>query len=279
MWGRTKEIFQKAWADTLDFFGWSPRQLIWPILFLAGWVVHGQWAPSSEAPGEELMLWATYTLAPIGAFGLLLFQWNFLCAPYRIEKSKNADLLAENAKLHARTPAVRMRLEQCLWGGRNIDAAPDQGVVCILLFLANTGDRPIAVARWLMHVEIDGSIHECMLTHHSGKITLSTVHGPIISYGSSEFIYEKMQKPLAQGEYVRGILIGYLPIEVISVTTHLVVHLSLEDIYGVVHKYSHDVHPEIGEPLYFPGVEMGRGFSGEGPQPKPSQGSDDQKQP
>lgn len=51
-----------------------------------------------------MMLWATYTLAPIGAFALLLFLWNFVCAPFRVERDRRKAAEAKLAEIGGQEP-------------------------------------------------------------------------------------------------------------------------------------------------------------------------------
>lgn len=84
-----REITKRGFSDTLKFFGWEKRSIIWPALVLAGAVLHYVVTGSFTGPKEELMLWVTYTLAPAGAFALILLAYNLICAPYRIEKDEH----------------------------------------------------------------------------------------------------------------------------------------------------------------------------------------------
>jgi hypothetical protein len=205
MRGRVTETLKKALADTLDFFGWSPRQLFVPaLLLLVGWGFPSQWAPTPEAPLEEVMLWLTYTFAPFGTFAILLFAWNLVCAPYRLQKLENDALRVENQRLLARTPVVRMDLSHCSWGGHNTIGNPDEGIVFVILSIANTGDRPISFVRWQLKVEIAGVRYACAMTHHTGTITLGNPNGETFTYGSDEFIYENVAKtPVSSRIYER----------------------------------------------------------------------------
>lgn len=84
-------VLARAWRDTRQFFDWSPKQLVWPALVGVGALLHLQWADTGEPVNEELMLWATYTLAPVGAFALLLFAWNLVRAPYKLIRERAED--------------------------------------------------------------------------------------------------------------------------------------------------------------------------------------------
>lgn len=124
-----RESLGRARDDTLSFFGWTPKLLIWPVLFGIGWLFHGQWAKDMGGPNEELFLWATYTLAPICAFAPLLFLWNLICAPYRMERDRRIALEASIPKM---TASDRIKTQQtfplweaaCLLAGTPVQKNP-----------------------------------------------------------------------------------------------------------------------------------------------------------
>ena len=90
---------EKAWIDTISFWDWK-RSLFIPVLFGIGWVLHKLWAePNSPEPKGEIMLWLTYTLAPVLIFTVGLFIYNLFCAPYRLEQEDHAATKARLAGL------------------------------------------------------------------------------------------------------------------------------------------------------------------------------------
>lgn len=83
-----KKYLIRAWSDTTSFFGWSWKQIVWPLLFIFGLYLHSQWSEDKNAPQQEILLWVTYTVAPATAFASALFFWNLVLAPYRIQKDR-----------------------------------------------------------------------------------------------------------------------------------------------------------------------------------------------
>ncbi|MGJ8562594.1 MAG: hypothetical protein ACSHXY_03480 [Alphaproteobacteria bacterium] len=94
------EIAKRGIADTFGFFGWTLRSLIWPALMLLGALMHYKATGSASGPKEELFMWVTYTLAPVGVVAILLLMFNLAAAPFRIERDahKKTKLLAIGAR-------------------------------------------------------------------------------------------------------------------------------------------------------------------------------------
>ena len=58
---------------------------------------------------DEIFLYITYTLIPIGSFAALLFLWNLLCAPYRIEKDAHNNTKNKLSNALKQIPSKRVR--------------------------------------------------------------------------------------------------------------------------------------------------------------------------
>lgn len=112
-----RQVLARAWQDTVRFFDWSPKQLIWPALFAVGLVFHHHSAESREAVTEEFVLWVTYTLAPAGAFAILLFTWNLVRAPYKLIRERAEDAERQLEAHRPRNSVERIASQQTfpLW--------------------------------------------------------------------------------------------------------------------------------------------------------------------
>ncbi len=95
------QVLRKALRDTRRFFGWNIRSIIvaaaFPVGFLLFWRLRG-----IDAAMTELYVLAAFTLAPIGAFALLLFLWNLFLAPSRLTAEQIRGLRGDIAKTFGR---------------------------------------------------------------------------------------------------------------------------------------------------------------------------------
>jgi len=81
---------ERAWKDTKASWNWK-QGLTALFVFTIGTIIHLKWAPSSSETTEEIMLWLTFSVAPVIALAVASFFYNLFCAPYRIEQD---DLIA-----------------------------------------------------------------------------------------------------------------------------------------------------------------------------------------
>lgn len=86
--GYPKRILIKGWIDTLDFFGWNWRTLIVPLLYLVGSIVFGLWQGKDKLLDKWIET-AAFGLVPVSGFAVLLFIYNVIAAPARLQA--NAD--------------------------------------------------------------------------------------------------------------------------------------------------------------------------------------------
>jgi len=80
-------IFRRAFRDTVRFFAenffGNLRNLLIPLLFIAGTAIHLYRFGWTEAM-EEINVFISYGLIPVGGFVVLLFVSNLILAPSRI---------------------------------------------------------------------------------------------------------------------------------------------------------------------------------------------------
>ena len=82
--GYIKRVLRKAGNDTLGFFGWNKKTLALPVFWVVGSLVY--WGVAGwSAMMNELLIAVSYGLIPVGAFAVLLFVYNFLAAPARLQ--------------------------------------------------------------------------------------------------------------------------------------------------------------------------------------------------
>ncbi len=80
-----QRVVIRAFGDTLSFFGWNRRTLALPALYIAGAAVH--WGIAGwDAVVSEVLATLAYGLVPVGGFAVLLFVWNWIKAPGRIQR-------------------------------------------------------------------------------------------------------------------------------------------------------------------------------------------------
>lgn len=91
-------------SDTLKFFEWRRKQLIWPALFAFGSLFHWWQGGKAMPVADEWRIYLLYSVAPAGVVAILLFLWNLVCALYRIER----DAHVETKKMLSAASAQRL---------------------------------------------------------------------------------------------------------------------------------------------------------------------------
>src|SRR2546428_1545741 len=109
----------RAWNDTRAFFGWNLRNLIWPGLYLIGFL--GLiWYKGLEFAMDEMVSYIFLSLIPVGTGVLLIFAYNFVQAPIRLmdeQEGRIADLERQVRPPADRREAIRARLEVAIREG------------------------------------------------------------------------------------------------------------------------------------------------------------------
>lgn len=86
-----KRVIRKAGDDTLGFFGWNKKTLVFPALWLVGSLIY--WAVAGwSAVMEELLKVVSFGLIPVGALVVFLYVYNLFAAPARIQATSNHDV-------------------------------------------------------------------------------------------------------------------------------------------------------------------------------------------
>lgn len=104
------KMLKRAWQDTKGFFGWNKKSLVFLLLYAVGlllyWVLQGV-----EAVKEEILFFLAFGLAPIGGFAILLFLWNSLRAPIRMEKQTKESHKEQVDELNTELEGVKQRVQ------------------------------------------------------------------------------------------------------------------------------------------------------------------------
>lgn len=105
-----RRVLGRAWQDTKAFFGWKRKTLIFLPLYAAGLCLYWLWQ-GREAVKEEIVVFLAFGLAPMGAIAVLLFIWNAISAPMRIEKDVKCERKKEVDKLNIELQESKQRLQ------------------------------------------------------------------------------------------------------------------------------------------------------------------------
>jgi len=76
---------ERAWKDTKTSFNWKQGVTAF-FVFMIGTLIHLKWAPSASETTGEIMLWLTFSVAPVIVLAVASFFYNLFCAPYRVER-------------------------------------------------------------------------------------------------------------------------------------------------------------------------------------------------
>lgn len=109
----------RAWNDTKAFFGWNLRILIWPGLYLLGFLGLIRYK-GLEFAMDEMISYIFLSLIPVGIGVLLIFAYNFVRAPIRLvgeQRGRIADLERQVRPPEDRREAIRARLEVAIREG------------------------------------------------------------------------------------------------------------------------------------------------------------------
>src|SRR5438132_486994 len=108
-----RKVRARAWNDTKAFFGWNLRILIWPGLYLLGFLGLIRYK-GLEFAMDEMISYIFLSLIPVGIGVLLIFAYNFVRAPIRLvgeQRGRIADLERQVRPPEDRREAIRARLE------------------------------------------------------------------------------------------------------------------------------------------------------------------------
>jgi len=92
---------ERAWKDTKTSFNWKQGVTAF-FVFMIGTLIHLKWAPSASETTGEIMLWLTFSVAPVIVLAVASFFYNLFCAPYTqlINIQKPWRLIRERAQLN-----------------------------------------------------------------------------------------------------------------------------------------------------------------------------------
>ena len=127
MWNVLRQFYEfylvalpvRAWNDTKAFFGWNVRILIWPGLYLLGFlglIRYKGWEFAIDEMVSNLFL----SLIPVGIGALLIFAYNFALVPIRLmdeQRGKIADLERQVRPPEDRREPIRATLEAAIREG------------------------------------------------------------------------------------------------------------------------------------------------------------------
>lgn len=157
-----RKAIRRGWSDSLASLGGPPLAFTLLVIPLVGFVLHfaiSGWA----AMAPEFDVWSVYGVAATGLVLLLLFSYHVVCAPYRIERDRIAQLEADLARAEAdlsansaRRPDLVIYIDN-ISCGRSLPGDDAVRLVLVSGFVANTGEMPSAAGGWSMSVYVDGS--------------------------------------------------------------------------------------------------------------------------
>ncbi|MEL7737907.1 hypothetical protein AAG614_05970 [Citromicrobium bathyomarinum] len=165
---------------------------------------------------------AISAMAGLGCAALLLFFWNLLSAPYRLERDR-ADAAderisaSENAVtglterlviLEERKGRLRITPGQIIYGGEVVDH-PDAAAFAVFAYLRNIGELPMASIGWGFKFRWKDGNEIIAPPTLGDNITMDH-----LNINHSDFLYEKSINPIPAG----GIIGGYL-LSMMSKTT------------------------------------------------------------
>ena len=101
-------FLKRAWADTHRLIGGWPTFIAIIILPLMGLSFH-YYVDGFVPMVSEAHIWLLYMLAPLWAAFLMLFSWNLVWAPYRIEKDAHLETKAQLDKFSSQNSFEKPR--------------------------------------------------------------------------------------------------------------------------------------------------------------------------
>ena len=102
-------ILTKAIKDTILFFGWNKRNLVWPLSIVSGFLVYWKWQGLDKVT-EEIQVFISFILVPAGAFAILLFLINAIKAPFLKAKENRGEYNVKVSSLEAELNSTKERL-------------------------------------------------------------------------------------------------------------------------------------------------------------------------
>lgn len=82
-----RNIFKRAFQDTIKFFGWNRKSITLPIFYASGLYLYWQFK-GIGAVRDTIIQFFAFGLIPVGGFAVLLFVWNLIQVPNRIKLDK-----------------------------------------------------------------------------------------------------------------------------------------------------------------------------------------------
>ena len=157
MAGYWLRVLHRAWTDTRRFFGWNKRTIVMPILFGVGSLFHLWWFGVS-AMMDEIDLFISYSLAPVGAFTILLFLWNMIAAPPRMEYEASQKAETTERELRSSQSILQAQVKKKQGNetlAKNLQVIFDNGSELLNQTPGNFGEWTGQVIAWFQEAEAE----------------------------------------------------------------------------------------------------------------------------
>lgn len=159
------QCITRAWTDTFRLLGgWG---LVFAVLAIpiVGFGLHA-YLQGPEAMTPEFQIWLIYGLASTGLVFTVIYVWNLVLAPYRIERDAHAETKSKLAKIEAQIPkqaaSRKLSAENRLAITSFLSDAPTKPPHLNVIFHANdeATDFAISIGDAIRSANIDCLVHD-----------------------------------------------------------------------------------------------------------------------
>lgn len=231
-----RKAIRRGWSDSLASLGGPPLAFTLLVIPLVGFVLHfaiSGWA----AMAPEFDVWSVYGVAATGIVLLLLFSYHVVCAPYRIERDRIAQLEADLARAEAdlsansaRRPDLVIYIDN-ISCGRSLPGDDAARLVLVSGFVANTGEMPSAAGGWSMSVCVDGSPVRAD-PYHSETPELAGLRKAMSAFRDVPIFTRKSEVVLKEGGALRGYMASRVSASDLPEGSRVQVELACYDVKG-----------------------------------------------
>lgn len=250
-----KSVVARAVRDTVSFWGGWQKVVVAVILILTGFTLHYLYASKVAPVKDEALLFVLYTLAPVGLFTTILFLWNVVAAPFRIEKERRISAEKELSLVCAKNEPraiFAIRVVQDVWGGLT---PTGERVVLLALKISNMGQRASALTDWCVKIIKDDGKEYLGAVTVMQNATFQGVSGTRLTIVPEDMIYTKTQRPISSGQIVDGYILSLFPPEVLQGEDEATAVVSVQDVFGGEWEASCALnHGDTGRITYLPGT-------------------------
>lgn len=225
------QIIERAWADTKVGMGEIPSIIgacLSPFVAIA---------IQASREGVVNLGWASaaYGVAGFAAFVLLIFLFNLIAAPMRLEREHRIrleKLNAEQAEKLREGPRFSGKVHNIWHGGADPQWPADQSNIVVTVTVANQGTRASAVPVWWMEVRNGESVNTFNLTH------VEFIELGVPGHGRQKFFADgsigvATREPIEPGAYRQGWALAIVPRAFLSTLgAGTIISLVGTDIFG-----------------------------------------------